>query len=378
MQASRSTINIISANVQFPPYCYLRPDTKNYIGLSEAGKASVIDIMTRIGNKTVTPAQGTAEGKANIIAGKTLELTDWSERSKRVSQMFVDNPVDIVLLQEVSKNKEHKLSTLDDIFDETDYSVAQYSNFPLKLQNKEDQAIENILQRGTAVAVRENIHLDSTGCIELTLHKNQGKKIQTRAASIATFTTDVQGVALKVRAVSVHITGYASWAVKNMKDAEGKVRVNPEDTELQKKLASAQKSFREFLESCNEGIGELTHYLNELKKDDSFDIDLIGGDFNFDSITSDGVAEVEILKPLTSCGGKEGILQQFGYQLNDSLEPTNGARRIDYTAVKLSEKVKQLFEIQVSSRNLVSRGEGFVSDHSFVNTEISFKMKQKL
>lgn len=81
MQTNTFSLSVVTANVQFAPYCYLRPDTKQYIGLSEAGKLSVMDIMSRIKSKTITPEEGTAEGKRNIMEGKTLEYTDWSSRS---------------------------------------------------------------------------------------------------------------------------------------------------------------------------------------------------------------------------------------------------------------------------------------------------------
>ena len=264
MQATNSTLTIDVANVQFAPYCYLRPNTKTYRGLSEAGIASVKDIMGRIARKEISGDEGTREGKANVMNGKTLEFTDWTERSKRVREALTNNPADVVLLQEVSQNRAHKLATIDDIIEDSCFTTAKYSNFPLKLVDEEEHKLEEVLQRGTAVALHKNIVKETDDSIAITLNKNGGKKIQTRQASIATFTLNVHGTELKVRAVSVHITGYSSWDLKNRPDLPAKIAANPDDVKLKKGLENANIAF----ECCKEGMNELTHYLNELDRED--------------------------------------------------------------------------------------------------------------
>ncbi len=378
-------MKIDTTNVQFPPYCYLRPDTKTYIGLSEEGKESVKDIMSRMASKTITPAQATAEGKKNVITGEARKFYDWNERSKRIREMLNSDPADVILLQEVNKaSGNDDLSTLDDIFQETNFEVAKYSVFTLQLENPDDQPLENILKRGTAVALGKSAKMQSCDSIELTLAKNGGKKIQTRAASVVNFTTNVLGRELKVRAVSVHITGFWSKAASNLKDIKGKIeKIGDADPKLSIQYGKAILSFEEFVEQCQEGNNELRHYLKSLEMLDACDITLVGGDFNFDPLSGDGVVEAESLsrglRPLSTCQDQIGILQEHGYMVDESKTTSQGGeRRLDYVAIKLGDRVRDLFDVKVKSHNLENKTGGFVSDHSFVRTELEFSLKNSI
>jgi endonuclease/exonuclease/phosphatase family metal-dependent hydrolase len=369
-----SKLVVDTANIQFPPYCYLRPDKQSYNGLSEEGKASTLDILHRIGSGDIDEInKAISDSKINIIQGKTLQLTDWTERKERVKTMLGNQPADIVLLQEVSRNKECQLATLDDIADPNIFVIDNYSEFGLKLDKLEDQQLEDVLKRGTGILRNKDLHANNRSEIALTLAKKG--KTQTRRACITEFSKFVDDTEIKVRAVSVHITGFWSGAVKNLADMRAKLDENPDNQKMQIAFKKAEAAYNEFLASYNEGVKELTHYLNTLEQNDTFEITLVGGDFNFDPISGDGAVETLECTPFSTSQNKTGILQNFGYSVTDSIEATEGKRRLDYVAYKLSERMQEKFNVTVASHNRENNTGGFLSDHAFVRTEFTFTPK---
>ncbi len=375
----RASITIDLANIQFPHYCWSRWTA----GLSDAGLAEKARIEALIKDKTITFAQGVEMVVNGVRTGESDQYHDWPQRCKRVRATLSRDPAHAVLFQEVSFNgsaDEDKslrscVSTLGNVVFGTLFKPMQYTVFPVVFKDPKLQSLEERLKRGNAVVVRGDVAVVSTDSVQYTIESE--KKTQTRGAAVATFKTHVLGQEILVRAVSVQISGYWEGALENLKKAQAEVAAAGDAaTDKQKvNLEKAKASYQQYLVDYTDGTHELKHYLSEIDKNTTADVTVIGGDFNFCPVKGDSAVESG-LQPRSTTGGQQGVLQSFGYTVDETFrDPTQNKRSIDFAAVKLSEVAAKKFSVEISTRILPNAVEGYVSDHAFVRTQISFASK---
>ncbi len=333
-----------------------------------------------IDSKQIKFPEGVELVKNAIRTGEGDAYHDWPERVVRVRDILLKRPLDAVLFQEVSykegedhsKNITNCVSTLGNVLLGTNMKLAQYCPFGISFKDEADRVLEERLQRGNAVVVGEgNI---STNAARIDFVVETDAKRQVRAAAVTTFKTRVLGEEIFVRAVSVQVKGYWSGAYRNLQACRDEVSWagNKPSEDLLKKLQKAESSYETFKTDYNVGNQELISYLENLALDNTPDLTIFGGDFNFCKVSGDGVVE-------SGLETRTAILQRFGYTVDEKFSaPTQGKRTLDYIAFKLGETAKDRFNVVAKLSLIEQDGGDYVSDHGFVALTLNFSTKSMM
>ena len=317
-------VNVVTANVNFPGYSYLHlvDDMLNsngkfrrkYLGCFYLGRKGAL------GEKL----------KRDVKDDVHIQYTNWSDRSKMISEEFKSCGADFIVIQETN------LQMMEDMGLKDQEKV--YAPYVLDIGDKK---LESRLERGTAVVCCSNTW-KMVKSFEFAHNIVKKGKNQTRKSACGVFFNEF----LKIRIIvsSIQLTGY-----------------NPRSSNT---------------DDYHFGDDELITYLKQIDifaEEHGCLMAVIGGDFNQDLKTGDHAddGEKQVKK-------RNQILSDFEYSFNNSFcnVPTVKSKRcLDYIAYKHYLKLTEHIHKIVTGIKTAAIGDPNMSDHRFVQSTIELSQE---
>lgn len=313
------SVKIVTANVNFPGYSYLRL-VENMLNSKGQWRRKWLGCCF-LGRRVALGEKLKRDVKDDIH----LQYTNWNERALQICSLFKNCDADFYLIQETN------MQMIKDMgFSEESCVYAPY------ILDIGDKKLESKLERGTAVV--SSTKWKRVDMIELGYELTKTGKKQIRKGACGLFYNDFLQVRILV--LSLQLAGY-----------------NPHSHDAS--------------EYCF-GDNELIFYLNEIekiRKERNCVMAVIGGDFNQDLKGGDQADNSNIKR-------RSQILNDFGYNFYESFASTptvDSKRCLDYIAfkhfLKLDKSIKD-DQITTGIKTELLSEHSALSDHRFVLSSI--------